>query len=107
MPKKTRKEKREEERRIIEEFEAALKEERGETPEEGALRSVGEEETGEQPKILHCKRCKTEMVNGKCPVCGFTVYQPMDEKKRQKIKGILTAVLLGVFIAVFVLMQLK
>ena len=57
------------------------------------------------PETLHCKRCQTLMENGTCPNCGFKVYIPMDKEKRDKIKVVATAVLMAVFIVVFVITQ--
>ncbi len=57
------------------------------------------------PEKIHCKRCKTLMENGVCPTCGFRIYMPMDEEKRKKIKLVLTAVGMAIFVVVFVVMQ--
>ncbi|MBR2023888.1 MAG: hypothetical protein IJ996_05185, partial [Clostridia bacterium] len=57
------------------------------------------------PEKLHCKRCKTLMENGVCPTCGFTVYIPMQKEKRNRIKVVVTAVLMAVFVVLFVIMQ--
>ena len=47
------------------------------------------------------------MENGVCPACGFTVYVPMSEEKRNKIKLTLTVVAFVVFIVIFVALQFK
>ena len=59
------------------------------------------------PQTLHCRKCKTLMENGVCPNCGFRVYVPMDSKKQNKINVVLTAVLMIVFVTIFVAIQLK
>ena len=59
------------------------------------------------PETLHCKRCKTEMKDGVCPACGFRVYVPMDEKKQNKIKLVLTCVFMAIFVVLFVVLQIK
>ncbi len=114
MSKQTRKEKKAEEKRILAEFEAALKEERANDLESKRANAPQKEETGEKkpsfyasadPKSVHCKRCKTLMEEGVCPVCGYKIYQPMSEEKRRKIKGIITAVAIVVF-AVFLVLGL-
>ena len=82
MARKTREEKREEERRIIAEMESAM------------------------PQKIHCKRCKTLMENGVCPVCGFRIYVPMDERKRKKVRIIVAAACIAVFAALFLIFGL-
>lgn len=57
------------------------------------------------PEQLHCKHCKTLMENGVCPNCGFKVYIPMDKEKRDKIKTVATAVLMTIFVVIFVITQ--
>ena len=102
MKRRTREERRAEERRIIAEMDEAM----GKTPA-----STGEETQNQGGKyeakseIIHCKRCKTVMENGVCPVCGFRVYMPMDEAKRKKIRLIVGGVCVVVFVVAFVLLR--
>lgn len=105
--KKTKAEKREEEARIIAEMDEALQQAKAEK-EEGEKPKVKRKpiEDEDMPKKLHCKRCKTLMENGVCPTCGFTVYIPMDKEKRNKIKLVLTAVAMAIFVVVFVITQI-
>ena len=110
MNRQTRKEKKAEEARILAEMRAALEEaERedaknaGETPETEETKPA----SAPQAPVYHCKRCRSEMKNGTCPVCGFTMYVPMDEKKAGKIKLALTAVGMVVFVALFIYLQIK
>lgn len=113
MSKLTRKQKKEEEKRILEEMRKALAEADAEDKEEtGACANVEEDKPcsparnfGEMPEVLHCKRCKTQMKNGVCPVCGYRIYIPMDEQKRNKIKNTLTYVLMIAFLIVFIFLQ--
>lgn len=58
------------------------------------------------PSKLHCKRCKTLMEDGVCPTCGYKVYVPMSEEKRDKIKTVGTIIAFVVLIAVFVIVQI-
>ncbi|MBQ8295072.1 MAG: hypothetical protein IJX87_01415 [Clostridia bacterium] len=58
------------------------------------------------PQTLHCRKCRTEMKDGVCPTCGFKMYVPMDPKKRDKIRLILTAVMIAAFVVIFVAMQI-
>ena len=113
MSKKTREEKRAEERRILAEMEAAIQEN-----EEGASSSAEREEgtgapqktsaTPKKGKGYRCPRCKTLLQeDGKCPNCGYKMYVPMDEKKRNKIRLILTVVLMVIFVALFVILQFR
>ena len=97
MKKQTRKEKKEEEKRIIAQFEEGLKEERGGVEKESSVSSSIE------PDKLHCRRCKTLMEEGVCPVCGYKIYQPMSEEKRRKIKRVITVVALAVFVVFLVI----
>ncbi len=83
-----RKEKRAQERALLEEFDQAVATERENAPQ----------------KRLHCKRCKSEMEGGVCPVCGYKIYTPMAEEKRRKIRAVLTVVCLGVFAVLFFLL---
>lgn len=126
MSKQTREEKRAEERRIIAEMEAAMQEkedaekgqaEQGEKGEETPQTSENapsenskkeEKSAQEKKKRFHCPRCKTLLGDdGLCPTCGYKMYIPMDEKKRNKIKLIITVVAMAVFVVLFVLLQFK
>ena len=112
MSKLTRQQKKEEERRIVAEMESAMQEQRetqdpptaGQAEEQSVRGRYGKDPT---PEKLHCKRCKTLMENGVCPTCGFRVYVPMDEKKVKKIRYIVAGVCIVVFLAIFLVMQLK
>ncbi len=90
------KKRREEERRILAEFDEALKAERGEdaTP-------------ATEEKATPCPRCKSGMKRGVCSTCGYKVYIPMDEGKQKKIRGIVTAVCLVGFVILFLIINLK
>ena len=114
--KKTRQEKREEEARIIAEMDEALQQVNGDkvvaggekvdnkTAEKKAKKKPIEDE--DMPSRLHCKRCKTLMENGVCPTCGFTVYIPMEKEKRNKIKVVVTAVAMAIFLLVFIITKI-
>ncbi len=103
-----RKRRREEERRIIELFESGVLEERAKERGEEASLST-EKGDGKKPKgevfpreqKLLCSRCKAETEKGVCPVCGYKTYIPMSEEKRKKIRGIVAAVLIVAFVAIF------
>lgn len=115
MEKQTRKEKKAEEAHILAEMKAALEE--AECAENGANEKENERENetqtpleatpAKQEHVYHCRRCKTEMVNGVCPACGFKIYVPMDAKKLGKIKLVLTAVGMAIFIGIFLYLQIK
>ncbi len=122
MSKQTRKQKKEEERRLIEEWEAALAEERGETPQETPSAEEANEQPVEkekkrgkedfysstQPQTVHCPRCKTQLKeNGECPTCGYKMYVPMSEEQRKKIRTALTVVGIGIFLVLFILLQFR
>ena len=95
MSKQTRQQKKEEEQRIIAEMEEALRETRGENTEK-SKKSVYTAELN----TIHCRRCKTLMENGVCPTCGYKIYIPMDDTKRNKIRLItaIVFVIIGVII---------
>ncbi len=96
--KEKRKQRREEERRILAELDEAVAAERAEqAPEQG--------EKGEEP-VLHCRRCRTVMEKGVCPVCGYKTYQPMSEEKRKRVRNILTVVCLVGFAILFFALKL-
>ena len=102
MKRQTREERRAEEKRIIAEMDEAM----GKTP------SVESEKTqnqggkyGATSEVIHCKRCKSVMENGVCPTCGFRIYMPMDEAKRKKIRIIVGAVCVAVFVVAFVVLK--
>lgn len=96
---KTRKEKREEEQRIIREMEEAL-------APNGQTDSIPQDKTAstnEQKRF--CRRCRAEIFSEKCHVCGYKEYVPMDEKKQKKIRLIVGGVCIAVFI-VYLLIRL-
>ncbi len=103
--KKSRKERKEEERRILAELDEAVEKERAEEEPPKEERTGFYDST--QPKRLHCRRCNSVMENGACPTCGYKVYVPMDEKKRKKIRAVVTVVCLAVFLVLFLLLQTK
>ena len=119
MSKKTREEKREEERRILAEMEAALQEkaesenaqdtlQASNEAGEGAPKTAPAPKTDKNKNRYHCPRCRTLLEeDGKCPTCGYKMYIPMDEKKRNKIRLIVAAVCIVVFIVLFVILQFK
>ena len=92
-----RKQRKEEEQRIIAEMEEAMKEERAKTEETPS---------NIQTESYHCYRCKTLMENGVCPTCGFKMYVPMSEEQRRKIQRIGTIIGLAVFLVLFIILQL-
>lgn len=115
---KTRKERREEEARILAEMDEALREargERGKTQENAAEKETEKGNDtqaptyydGSVPEQMHCRRCGNAMEKGKCPVCGFTVYMPMDEGTRKKVRLITGVVLVALFAVLFVWLNAK
>lgn len=110
MKKQTRKEKKAEETRVLAEMRAALEEaERAESGknEVESERAPKLEQPAPQQPTYYCRRCKTAMKNGVCPVCGFKVYVPMDQKKLGKIRLVTTAIGMAIFIAIFLYIQIK
>ncbi len=88
------KKRKEEERKIIEEFEKAL----------GQVRDEREKESENPPQTAQiCKRCGNACKDGKCSVCGYSEYQPMDEKRQRKYKLIIGGVCLALFALIYVL----
>lgn len=127
MGKISRKERKEEEQRILAEMEQALKEEREKKEQENSDENVkGQGQVCDEmskmkteskkktslfdsttPEEIHCKRCKTLMENGVCPTCGFRVYVPMEKGKRDKIRLWVTVVCMAAFLVLFVLLQMR
>lgn len=101
MSKQTRKEKKLQERRVIAEFEEALKEERASAPEKEEAQGKTSFYASADPERVHCRRCKTLMEKGVCPVCGYKIYQPMSEEKRRKTRAVFTAVALVILAVIF------
>lgn len=111
-PKMSRKER---ERRMIAEMDAAMAQ-RKIPDEESGEKAVAEKEKPaekkdggqiKQAQKLHCPRCKTLMENGKCPACGHYIYMPMDKEKRNKIRWIVGGICMVGFVILFVLLQIK
>lgn len=115
---KTRKERKEEERRILAEMEAAMQENATQNAEnEGGV--DGASNTAEKksqrtdryddtmPQSVHCRRCKTLMENGVCPSCGFRIYVPMEKEKRDKIRLIVAGVCMVAFVVLFIISQIQ
>ena len=121
MGRLNRAQRKEEEKRIIAEMEEALKENK--KTEENAedvgqvcdeVSKTGDETQGKTsffdsttPQKVHCKRCKTLMEKGVCPTCGFRIYVPMEQGKRDKIRLWVTVVCLAIFFCLFLISQMK
>ncbi len=111
-PKMSRKER---ERRMIAEMDAAFLEQKfpdsdsREKTVEQKEKPVQKKDDGQakQGQKLHCPRCKSVMEEGKCPTCGHYIYVPMDKEKRNKIRLIVGGVCMVGFVILFVLMQIK
>ena len=102
MARQTRAERKAEEARILAEMDAAMGKSSPtadtETEKQGGTYSSNRE-------TIHCKRCKSVMEQGVCPVCGFRVYTPMDEGKRKKIRLIVGGICVVVFLAAFLILR--
>ena len=126
MSKLSRKERKKEEKRIIAEMEAALREEKVQAAQTDGVESASEKNGNVQsetvqeekkknrafyddvtPEKIHCKRCKTLMENGVCPTCGFRVYVPLEKGKRDKIRLVVTVVCMAVFLVLFLISQIR
>ena len=105
MSKKTRAEKKEEERKILEEMGEVMPKPKYTG---GNKKKKHENEYDEtMPKKIHCKHCQTLMENGVCPKCGHTVYVPMSKKQRDKARLIIAAVVMVATVVLFVVLQFK
>ena len=109
--KTTARERRAEERKILVQMNEAMSEKQEKTPSEQSKKQQKKQQTRKyddtMPEKVHCKRCKTLMENGVCPVCGYRIYVPMAKEKRDKIRTIVAAVCMVAFIVLFVLLQAK
>ena len=107
MSKQTRQQKKEEEKRIIAEMEDALREARGESVEETPPEASGKKSVyATEPDKIHCRRCKTLMENGVCPTCGYKIYMPMKDKKRNKIRLITAIVFVAIGVIIFAISRM-
>ena len=107
MSKQTRQQKKEEEKRIIAEMEDALREARGESVEETPPEASGKKSVyATEPDKIHCRRCKTLMENGVCPTCGYKIYMPMNDKKRNKIRLITAIVFVVIGVIIFAILRM-
>ena len=118
-----RKKKQEEESRIIAELEEAMSENAkmqevtsDETeqnvempqPQKCTNKKVHRSNYGDyMPEKIHCRQCRTLLENGVCPNCGYKIYVPMDEKKREKIKLILAGIFITLFVIIYVAIQIS
>ena len=104
MARQTRAERKAEEARILAEMDAAMGKSSPtadtETEKQGGTYSSNRE-------TIHCKRCKSLMENGVCPICGYKIYMPMDESKRKKIRTVVSVVCVAAFVVLFLILQLK
>ncbi len=96
-----KKERREEERKILAQMDEAMKENQ-KTDAEKPQKYVGPFRD-KTPETIHCRKCSALMENGKCPNCGHTVYVPMDGKKQKIIRWVVGGVCLLAFLVVFIL----
>ncbi len=107
MSKQTRQQKKEEEKRIIAEMEDALREARGESAEETPPEASGKKSVyATEPDKIHCRHCKTLMENGVCPTCGYKIYMPMNDKKRNKIRLITAIVFVAIGVIIFAISRM-
>ena len=107
MSKQTRQQKKEEEKRIIAAMEDALREARGESVEETPPEASGKKTVyATEPDKIHCRRCKTLMENGVCPTCGYKIYMPINDKKRNKIRLIAAIVFVAIGVIIFVISRM-
>ena len=113
MAKKTRAERKEEERRMIAEMEEAMQETTSQKTADDQIEEKGEKRQkwggayeDITPQQIHCRRCKTLMENGVCPTCGFRIYVPMSKEKRDKIRLIVAGVCMAIFVVLFILSQI-
>ena len=117
---KKRAEKRAEEARIIAEMENAMRgsdfvqpsisstEKQPQKEQNQAGMYASNEETRQKTEEkIYCRRCKSRMENGVCPVCGYRIYMPMDEAKIKKIRLIVAGVCIVAFLAIFLALRLK
>ena len=92
MSRQSRREKKEEERRILAEMDAAMMEQKGETPAN---------ETAGEGKYEYCPRCRSAVEKNRCPVCGYRIYKPMSDKTRRTVRIVLGVVLVALFAVLF------
>lgn len=92
MARKTRKERKEEERRILAELDAEML-----SAQNGEGYAVDEE--GNPFPI--CPRCRSAISGKKCSVCGYSEYQPISNKTRKTVRIALGVVLVGVFLVIY------
>ena len=86
---------------MIAEMDDAMQEQKA---EEQAQKQERERQRANQT-VSYCRRCKAETTGGVCKNCGYKEYIPMSEEQRKKIKNVLTVVLLGVFLVLFIVLQ--
>lgn len=92
---------KEQEKEILAQMEEAVKEEKTEGKAKSSkLAELFKDKTPEQ---IHCRKCNTLMENGKCPSCGHSIYVPMDATKQMKIRLIVGAIGIAIFLLVFAL----
>ncbi len=112
MSKQTRAEKKAEEARIVAEMESAM---RGEdkplaaNPDQTTENTENIENDGgtyaPTGQKLYCKRCKSVMQEGVCPVCGYRTYMPMAADKVKHVRIIVAAVSIAVFFILFLVLR--
>ena len=97
---------KEQEQKILAQMEEAVKEEKTKTEGKDARSKsskFAELFKDKTPEQIHCRKCNTLMENGKCPSCGHSIYVPMDATKQMKIRLIVGAIGVAIFLLVFAL----
>ncbi len=107
-----RKQRKEEEARVLRELDQAVAAEKeqaaeGENAEKATARPAGEFIPTKREEVFHCKRCKTKLEKGVCPTCGYKMYQPMTEEQRKKIRRIVAVVCVGIFLVAFIALKVR
>lgn len=92
MKRQSRRERKEEERRILAEMDAAMME---------IKKGESNEQEGAEESCEYCPRCRSAIEKNRCSVCGYRVYKPMSAKTRRTVRIVLGVVLIAVFALIF------
>ncbi len=95
-----RKERKAEEARILKELDEEVAAQRA---KDAGTEKQGEGKSTPAAGKIYCRRCKSQMQDNVCPVCGYKIYTPMSEEKRKMTRLVVGGACVLCFVVIYLL----